>query len=55
MQKIVDYYIEYATRLSDLEKSVGKSINDGWQPLGSHVIAYRNDGLFYSQAMVKYE
>lgn len=53
--KIIDYYIAYATRLRSLEKRVNEYIKDGWQPLGGHVIGYREDGLFYSQVVVKYE
>lgn len=53
--QITDYYIIYATRLKSLEKRVKEYIKDGWQPFGGHVIGYRNDGLFYSQAVVKYE
>ena len=52
---IIDYYIVYSTRLRSLEKRVCEYIKDGWQPLGSHVIGYRPDGLFYSQVVVKYE
>lgn len=53
--RIIDYYIVYATRLRSLEKSVVERIKDGWQPLGGHVVGYRGDGLFYSQAVVRYE
>ena len=53
--KITDYYIVYSTRLRSLEKRDCEYIKDGWQPLGSHVIGYRNDGLFYSQVVVKYD
>lgn len=53
--KIVDYYIVYATRIRSLESGVNKRIKDGWLPIGSHAIGYRDDGIFYTQAMVKYD